>query len=148
MAAGQPTKLTVEVKRIAEVCYKEGFTDAKFALIAGVTEQTVNNWKKKSPKFFASLSNWKAIADREVEIAFRDRCIGYSHPEDKIYCHVIDDMPVTTIVATTKHYPPDAGACLNWLKNRQPDKWRDKIEHELSGKVEIPGVALSLDKGD
>jgi hypothetical protein len=26
----------------------------------------------------------------------------------------------------TEHYPPDTGAASLWLRNRQPEKWRDK----------------------
>ena len=28
----------------------------------------------------------------------------------------------------TEHYPPDTTAAIFWLKNRQPEKWRDKKE--------------------
>ena len=34
----------------------------------------------------------------------------------------------TTVI--TKHIPPDTGAAAFWLKNRRPDKWRDKPEPE------------------
>ena len=27
-----------------------------------------------------------------------------------------------------EHYPPDTTAAIFWLKNRQPEKWRDKKE--------------------
>jgi hypothetical protein len=30
-----------------------------------------------------------------------------------------------------KHYPPDVTACIFWLKNRQPEKWRDVHRHEV-----------------
>lgn len=30
------------------------------------------------------------------------------------------------IKQTMKHVPPDTGAIAIWLKNRRPDKWRDK----------------------
>ncbi|EFB1429709.1 terminase, partial [Escherichia coli] len=33
-----------------------------------------------------------------------------------------------------KYYPPDTTAAIFWLKNRQKDKWRDKVDHELTGK--------------
>ncbi len=34
---------------------------------------------------------------------------------------------------TVKHYPPDTQAASLWLRNRQPDKWRDKLTHEHAG---------------
>ncbi|MNQ95572.1 hypothetical protein D3C85_1111360 [compost metagenome] len=46
--------------------------------------------------------------------------------------------------ATTKtYYPPDAGAAMNWLKNRQGKKWRDKQDIEHSGKIDTNKPDLS-----
>ena len=33
-------------------------------------------------------------------------------------------------VETVEHYPPDTTAMIFWLKNRQPDRWRDRAEVE------------------
>jgi len=33
----------------------------------------------------------------------------------------------------TEHYPPDTTAALRWLMNRQPEKWRDRREVDLTG---------------
>jgi hypothetical protein len=41
---------------------------------------------------------------------------------------------LTTIV---KHYPPDTNAASLWLRNRHPQRWRDKIEHEHTVKREL-----------
>jgi hypothetical protein len=37
------------------------------------------------------------------------------------------------IVHYTEHCPPDVGAAFIWLKNRDPDRWRDvqNVEHVL-----------------
>jgi hypothetical protein len=35
-------------------------------------------------------------------------------------------------VPIRKHVPPDTGACMNWLKNRMPDKWRDRVDHDVN----------------
>jgi hypothetical protein len=31
-----------------------------------------------------------------------------------------------------KYYPPDARACIFFLKNRQSDRWRDVQRHEVN----------------
>lgn len=41
-------------------------------------------------------------------------------------------------VACLEEVPPDTTACIFWLKNRQSKDWRDKQEHELSGKDGAP----------
>jgi hypothetical protein len=38
-----------------------------------------------------------------------------------------------------EHVPPDVTAQIFWLKNRRRDEWRDKQEHEHTGK---DGAAL------
>lgn len=96
----------------------------------GVTEKTLNNWKKAHPSFFQSLKQAKDELDSRVVRSLFERATGYSHPEDKIF----NDNGTPLVVPTTKHYPPDATSAIFWLKNRQPDAWRDKssVENTLS----------------
>ena len=106
-----------------------GATDAQLADFFNVSEVTLNAWKSKHPEFLKSLKEAKAELDSTVERRLFERATGYSHPEDKIFQH--DGKPL--VVPTTKHYPPDTTAAILWLKNRQPERWRDKQEHEHSG---------------
>jgi len=48
----------------------------------------------------------------------------------------------------TKHLPPDAGAALNWLKNRQKELWRDKqeIAFELMTDEQLDAIVYKLTK--
>jgi len=32
-----------------------------------------------------------------------------------------------------QHYPPDTTAASLWLRNRQPDKWRDRQQIDVTG---------------
>ncbi|WP_205010660.1 hypothetical protein [Nitrosomonas oligotropha] len=36
----------------------------------------------------------------------------------------------------TKHYPPDTVAAIFLLKNRHPEKWRDKVEVGVNVKLD------------
>ena len=47
-----------------------------------------------------------------------------------------------------KHYAPDATAAIFWLKNRQPDKWRDKQEVEQSGVTQHVMLVPTADSVD
>lgn len=122
MPAGRPSKFDgidqVQLKKLVQ----KGFTDKELSDFFNITEQTLNNFKKKHPEFFESLKDWKKEADRKVEMSLFERACGYSHPEDKIFTF----QGAEIIVPTTKHYPPDPVAAIFWLKNRQPDVWRDK----------------------
>ena len=40
----------------------------------------------------------------------------------------------------TREIPPDTAAAFIWLKNRRPDKWRDKHEEDLKDNDERPVI--------
>lgn len=130
---GRPSKLTKKTKTKVFFLAKRGFTDAEIAMMVDVTEQTVNNWKK-SPEFFESLKGCKAEADALVERSLFERAIGYSHPEDKIFCH----EGMVTVQPTIRHYPPDTTAAIFWLKNRKPLEWKEQslVNNTILNRIE------------
>lgn len=118
----------------AEQAYKLcllGATDKQLADFFQVDEVTINRWKESQPEFCKSLKRGKEEADAVIAHSLYHRAKGYEHPEDKIF----NDDGQAMVVPTIKHYPPDTTACIFWLKNRQRDKWRDKVETEHSGEV-------------
>lgn len=125
--------------KICANLFKEGKTDKQVAKILDVTEQTINNWKNARPKFFESLKDWKAEADEKVVRSLYERACGYTCKETKIASHEGMIMDMKEI---DKHYPPDPTSMIFWLKNRQPDEWREKqdIEFDLSS---IPNAQLT-----
>ena len=123
---GQPTKYKPEYAEQAKKLAMLGMTDSQIADFYEVTEQTVNNWKKAHPDFFESLKAGKLIPDAEVAASLYERAIGYSHKEDKIF----NNSGQAMVVETIKHYPPDPTSMIFWLKNRQPDLWREKQENQ------------------
>jgi hypothetical protein len=120
--AGRPSLFKEEYDEQARRLCLLGLTEAELAKFFNVTTATITTWKRKHPQFLASLKLGKEIADgRVVEKLYR-RAMGYSHPEEKVFCS--DGMIVR---AKTRHYyPPDTTACIFWLKNRRPDLWRDQ----------------------
>lgn len=127
---GRKTSYKPENAQVAYTMCLLGATDAEIAEALGVSETTINAWKNKHVKFCEALKKGKIQADAIVAEKLYHRAKGYSHPEDKIF----NDNGTPLIVPTIKHYPPDTVAAIFWLKNRQKDKWRDKQEHELTGK--------------
>ncbi|MGP1148196.1 terminase, partial [Serratia sp. CY49633] len=107
-----------------------GYTDAELADFFEVSEATINNWKLKHSKFLESIKKGKAIADGDVTDRLYQRAMGFVAPDVDI--RVIDNKIVETPL--DKYYPPDTAAAIFWLKNRQKDKWRDKHDHEVTGK--------------
>ena len=129
--AGAPTQYKPEYEDQGYKLALLGATDKQMADFWGVTEQTVNNWKIKHPEFFESIKRGKLSADSEVAQSLYHRALGYTHPETKVFQN--DGAIITHEVL--RHYPPDTGAAMAWLKNRQPDKWRDK--HEIDQNITL-----------
>lgn len=119
-----------------------GLTDREMADIFDISESTLNNWKELYPKFLESLKKGKDDADSDVAKSLYERAKGYSHEEDKIFCNNGEVI----IQPTTKHYPPDTGAAIIWLKNRKAKLWRDKVDIESTGDVESLNDYESLRK--
>jgi hypothetical protein len=55
------------------------------------------------------------------------------HPETKPQWVNDDNGGRWEYAEYVRHYPPDPTSMIFWLKNRQPQDWRDKQEHEHTG---------------
>lgn len=139
----RPTKYKEEYNKQAEVACKLGATDRDLAELFSVSEVTLNSWKIQFPKFLKSLKQDKSVADARVERSLYQKACGYSHEEDDI--RVVENQIVIT--PTIKHYPPDTTACIFWLKNRMPDKYRANPESEGGSEDKlIDAVSTLIDK--
>ena len=119
-----------EYAKIAEVLCSRGATDADLATAFGKTTVTMQVWCSEYPEFGAAVLHGKAsVFDPKVERALAQRALGYAVDTEEI--KVIKDKVVR--VPVRKHYPPDPTSCIFWLKNRNPEAWRDvwKIDHEV-----------------
>lgn len=132
---GRPLSLNQEKKDLLLRMARCGLTDAEMANIIGITEQTLNNHKRYDPIFFESLKNAKVLADAEVIDSLRKRAIGYECVEEKQFFDPKNKEVITH--NAIKHYPPDPTSMIFWLKNRQPDKFREKVENETTLNTEI-----------
>lgn len=140
--AGRPTHFGDVTREIIKKLVTRGFTDEEVAQCLKIKPQTYYNWQKKHPKFFESVKDWKNGADEKVEKSLYERACGYTHPDTKPQwvetTEIIDGEAVKVgkwvYADLVKHYPPDTPAITLWLKNRKPDEWRDKVDHEHTGR--------------
>lgn len=115
-----------------------GLTDEEMASVMGVSDAKLNAWKNEHPEFLDSLNEGKAYADAHVADRLLQRAMGYEH--DEVDIRVVDKEIVQTKIR--KFYPPDTAACIFWLKNRQREKWRDKVE---TGITDAQGKDVPID---
>ena len=120
----RPTKYRQEYDELAYKFCLLGATDKKLAELLEISESTLNNWKHRYPSFVESIRKGKDIADAEVVDSLYKRAIGYTHPEVHVSCH----QGEVILTELEKHYPPDFKSLQFWLKNRQKELWRDRVE--------------------
>lgn len=127
---GRPSPYKPEYSEQVEKLCKLGATDKEISDFFNVSEQTVNTWKKKHPEFLESLKKGKLLADANVADRLYQRAMGFEHDSEEIKV-VSDGQGLGSSIERVpirKVYPPDTTACIFFLKNRQPKKWRDKVE--------------------
>jgi hypothetical protein len=123
------------------------FTDAKLGKLFGVVKSTIALWKKEFPEFSDSIKKGKEEFDTDcVRTALFKISKGIKFTEitreakpviliDKATGTreiVGSEMLVTKKVR--KFIPPNDRAIRFWLKNRDPENWRDTQAVELTGK--------------
>lgn len=102
MAKGKYEKwLKKENLLLLEGWARDGLTDEQIAKNMGVSYSTLKDWKNKYSAILAALKKGKEVVDYEVENALLSSALEGN---------------------TT--------AQIFWLKNRRPDKWRDKQKEE------------------
>jgi hypothetical protein len=141
--AGRPSSYKSEYVEQARKLCRLAATDIDIADFFEVDVRTLYRWKEAHPEFCQALKEAKAEADERVKESLFHRAVGYSHDAVKIFMPAGASEPV--VAPYREHYPPDTAAAIFWLKNRQPDEWRDKRENEVSGAGGGPLVIRWLD---
>ena len=129
---GRPTEYQSVLAGLAEKFTLMGATDLELAGLLGISERTLNTWKRRHPEFLQSIKRGKANADANVVKALYHRATGYEATE----ITTTDARGrITTHTRVLKHYPPDTAAAIFWLKNRQRKHWRDHREYAVANLV-------------
>lgn len=137
-AGGRPTKYKTEYcKQAAKLC-KLGATDADLAEFFEVDEDTIYEWKNVHKQFSDSTVLGKSNHDAEIELALARRAKGFMRVKQVF-------GPEGTIEMLQEEVPPDTNACSLWLRNRQPQRWRDKQEIEHSGELKLAPALEIID---
>ena len=121
---GRPTKYKQDYDEQAEKLSLLGSTDKELADFFNVNVDTVHEWKKKYKSFSDALKRGKLIADMQVANKLFQKAIGgYKIKSQKAF---VDKDGGEHVITVEDEAAPDTTAIIFWLKNRQPDKWREK----------------------
>ena len=123
---GRPSKYKPEMidhLRLVSDVAVTGFTDKSLAKLFNTSESIINAWKVKHPEFQESLNKAKNPMDGEVEASLYQKALGYTTTEVKTTYNAEGEVIKSEEI--TKNTAPDTTSCIFWLKNRQPDNWKD-----------------------
>ena len=114
---------------------RDGLTNDQIAHNMGISIRTFMDWLNRFPAISAALKAGKAPVDIEVENALLKSALGFEYEET---ITEIEELPggkqMKQIRKVKKYNPPNSTAQIFWLKNRRPDRWRDK--QDISGTFE------------
>lgn len=141
---GRPTDYRKEYDDQAFKYCLLGATDAILGTFFGVSEQTINAWKKEFPSFLESVSRGKDKADAEVAACLFKRATGFVQKVEKPFVVAVGNYKSEIKVAKYNETVfPDTNAAYKWLHNRQSKLWPDKQNIAL-GELPLIGVLLDL----
>lgn len=133
MPGGRPTLFQPEYVEMAERLAQLGLTDIELAAAFDVNVRTLHRWKVDSEEFCHALRIGKEHADERIRRSLYQRAAGYEYVEQQaIKIKLSQHEESVEIVDVERHMPPDTTAGIFWLKNRDPERWRDKRELEVS----------------
>jgi hypothetical protein len=123
---GRPTKYKKKyVKEAEKACSIFGADDNKLAKWFEVNQDTIYEWKKIHQEFSEAIKTGKDIYDTEnVEKSLLRRAMGYQTIETHEEACNEKGCKGTRIKTVTKWVVSDT-AIIFWLKNRNPQRWRD-----------------------
>lgn len=137
---GAPTKFRKEfILQAYTICAETGATDRQLAKIYNVSEATINNWKINEPDFLESLKKGKDLYDcKTVEECLLKRAKGFRYTETtREPGREADPQTGRAKMVITKKVSklvvPDVTALIFWLKNRNPQRWKDIKRTEWTG---------------
>lgn len=93
--------LTEEALLLLEGWARDGLIDEQIAGKMGISVRTLYTWKNQYPQISQAIKKGKEVVDFSVENALLQKALN-----------------------------GDVTACIFWLKNRRPEKWRAKPEPE------------------
>lgn len=112
---------------------KAGLVDEQIAELLGISIRTYYDYKTAHPEFSQALKEGQEDPKARVKRALYQRAIGYTHEEEKIFCHEGKIVRASTM----KHYPPDPKCIEFYLINKVGEEFKNISHVNASGSVNL-----------
>lgn len=125
---------------------RDGLTNEQLAANMGVTVKTFYEWQAHFEQFREAIKRGKAPVDIQVENALLKSALGHKVTVKKpikvkeVKMKVGEGRIETERIEYADeevYIPPNSVAQIFWLKNRRPDKWRDKPDTVGDGNAPV-----------
>lgn len=147
---GAPTKYLPEYCNVVEViCRRFGANRKHIAEALGISETLISDWIKRHPLFLEAIKKGREAYDtRTVEQSLKMKALGFEYEEVTIKQVTIKQgggremiaLPAVEKTIVKKKAVPDVAACIFWLVNRQPEKWKHVARTIIQGDSKSPVI--------
>lgn len=149
--------LTDDRLLLVEGWAREGLSDEQICLKMGISKDTYYRWQKDFSAFSDAIKKGKAPVDIKVENALLKSALGHTITIRKPVKVKLEKQKVgegkvveerIEYVDEEVYIPPRVAAQIFWLKNRKPDRWRDKQDINVTEVEDLTPLASLLNEAD
>lgn len=136
---------------------RDGLTEEQIAHNMGITRETLRVWCKTYSVISDTLKKGKEVVDRQVENALFKRALGGVHEVRKTFKvkktfydaqgRKCEKEELQTGIDEV-YIPGDTTAQIFWLKNRKPEKWRDRVEVQNNDNDQVKQFIEAMKNGN
>ena len=126
-SVGAPTRYRPEVAELTRRYVRMGASAKMIAAHLGVSMAAFMEWTKVYPEINSALNSERLAADEQVASALFNKAVGFKRKAVKAMQH----NGQVVLAEYEEQVAPDTAAAFIWLKNRQPELWKDR--HEVTG---------------
>ena len=144
---GRPSKYNPERVAVIVSAIEEGHTEKDAAKIAGIDESLLSIWKEKYPEFdeavkkaHANYQDWILNGIKEdAKKSLKTLICGLEYEEIKreFTTNKEGQRVLSKEVKTNKRVLPNVTAIIFALCNRDPENWKNRVEGNITGKVDM-----------
>lgn len=107
------------------LCLLRGATTAQLAEYFEVAPRTIERAMRDHESFRRAIHQGRVEADMNVAVSLYRQAMGF---EQRIQKQTVNKQGDVVEYEDVIYVPPDKVAAIFWLKNRQPQAWRDRPE--------------------
>ncbi|MDR2764335.1 MAG: hypothetical protein LBB90_04825 [Tannerella sp.] len=134
------------VERICHLISTDSYTIEEICKDVRISKDTFYDWKKRKSDFSDAIKKaekeFNELVAAEAKKSLMKKIRGYTEQEKKTTSvdtgkRSKDGKPVFRVkehVVTDKHFQPDTTAIIFALTNREPEKWKNRVNSELTGR--------------